>query len=346
MIRQFAKRITILAALAISNVGAQPIVARRVAPPVVIDGVLGSGEWSTTAASVRRFSHGWLLVRSNNNTLFVAIDLTADDHDDRPFRGINGDFIVVTFDVNGDGKLDACDVAYTTTSPGLNQVRRHLNPYRRSTENSFLFTGAKIHGGFGSTARLNRPHRVWELSVPLAEIATPPAKPRRIAIRFVSRLPALSGQFPNGDTPLPLTASPNDPSAIQLGSEPVAPPSGGQTQAVQRLVLPDGTLELKYPDGTRRQTTPSGAVKVILPDGREQIFVAIQTVVATPPAPPSEAPVRTWLDEHNDNLLDTIKKLLGDDQTSLANYLASEQGLSVYEKVGKRMRCIYYLITP
>jgi hypothetical protein len=173
-------------------------------------------------------------------------------------------------------------------------------------------------------------------------------------IRYFSASPAFNDNYGSADRPITVTVS-GSPRPADEPLEQVTPvtirsdqktDAAAPTDSVQRVVLEDGTVEIRYPDGTRRRLLPNGDTEVVLPGGQVTKVSPIQAAPATPPALPAEASVKTWIERHNDDLLDTIKKLLGGDQTSLGNYLDSEKGLSMYQQVNKRIRCIFYLIAP
>jgi len=83
---------------------------------------------------------------------------------------------------------------------------------------------------------------------------------------------------------------------------------------------------------------------MVFPDGRVMRRSSMEASRPTPPAPPSEAAVSTWIQKHADDLMETINRLVGNDANAKASYEASESGLTLYQKVDRRIRAIFYLL--
>jgi hypothetical protein len=112
-----------------------------------------------------------------------------------------------------------------------------------------------------------------------------------------------------------------------------------------RVVLPDGTVEIHYPDGAVRRLTGNREF-LILPNIPTPVQSPAEAQPPTPPALPSDSATQSWLDAHNAALLETIKLLLGNNQSSIGNFLQSERALSVYQRIDMRSRLISFLLKP
>jgi hypothetical protein len=68
-----------------------------------------------------------------------------------------------------------------------------------------------------------------------------------------------------------------------------------------------------------------------------------QAQPATLPLPTADTAI--WLEKHNSTLLEVMKVLLRNDQTSIDNYLRNNEApqQSVYEKISKRTDAIFTL---
>ncbi len=111
------------------------------------------------------------------------------------------------------------------------------------------------------------------------------------------------------------------------------------TESIQRSVLPDGTLQLKYPDGTLRQRRPNGQVVTVYPDGRTAAPVALQVQPADLPDLPSD--LTDWGTHINDSLLTIIQGLVSEPEYEA--YLQTEQDKPYYKLVDWRLNSIRFL---
>jgi hypothetical protein len=129
-----------------------------------------------------------------------------------------------------------------------------------------------------------------------------------------------------------------------LGTAP--PGGGGQTGAVSRTILPDGSVELRYPDGTIRHRFAGGET-VTRPDGTSSTMLFQNAQPPTPPTAPPDAGHANWLDAENARLLDIMRTLVGNDETSIQNYLEREgAGRTVYEQIEARTGAVAWLVSP
>lgn len=142
-----------------------------------------------------------------------------------------------------------------------------------------------------------------------------------------------------------ITCRPLKIAALQIKPLPefkIIGPSGPSNRtALQRRVLSDGTIELRYPDGSRRQLQPDGTIVTISPDGKVTSPIAIQVSTADLPALPSD--LAGWGSEINERLLGILRNMLSD--TEFEAYRQTEQGKSFYELMDWRLRSINFLVT-
>ncbi|HEY7191526.1 MAG TPA: hypothetical protein VH436_33480 [Vicinamibacterales bacterium] len=109
----------------------------------------------------------------------------------------------------------------------------------------------------------------------------------------------------------------------------------------RRTVNANGEVETVLPDGSRRLTKPGQCGwRVIRPDGTASIVSCNQVPSATPPFPDNVT--ATWLDAHGMSLLDIIRALLGNDQTSVDNYLRNNETstMGLYDRIRTRASMI------
>lgn len=71
-----------------------------------------------------------------------------------------------------------------------------------------------------------------------------------------------------------------------------------------------------------------------------------QVPLATPPFP--DGVTAKWLDAHSTSLLEIIRSLLGNDQTSVDNYLRNNEptAMSLYDRIRTRASMISALTSP
>lgn len=121
--------------------------------------------------------------------------------------------------------------------------------------------------------------------------------------------------------------------------------AGSLSGAQQRKVRPDGKVEIHNPDGTIVLLYDGGRT-IISPDGKEMRALNVETPPPTPPSLPNDNRITDWLNYHNDHLLDIIRSLVGNDQSSVDNYLRNEGADgSVYLRINRRTKTINRL-TP
>ncbi len=136
------------------------------------------------------------------------------------------------------------------------------------------------------------------------------------------------------------------PPELRVVGPPAASPPGPPPGAVQRTILPNGTVRLVYPDGTIKKLNKGGE-EILRPDGTAMRKSYMHVQPAAPPPQPTDAMTLTWLQAHAKALLDIMSAMVGNDAAAIANYLDYEgNGASDYEKVNKRTETIGYLLAP
>jgi hypothetical protein len=131
-----------------------------------------------------------------------------------------------------------------------------------------------------------------------------------------------------------------------LGTPPAQPAGADPDGAVSRKILPDGSVELRYPDGTVRHRFGGGET-VTRPDGTTSTMLFQNAQPPTPPTAPPDAGHADWLEAENSRLLDIMRTLVGNDETSVQNYLEREgPGRTVYEQIEARTGAVAWLVNP
>jgi hypothetical protein len=328
----------------IPTVGVKQGVKKQLTRTPTIDGKLDAAEWPVSGTLAIQYLYGWMLLRTDTANLYVALDVTADDVDEGVWSfGTAGDLFELMVDINGDKVLNVNDVSYSIMPGNPNLPRLSPGAFVKASAKS-AGTAARVAAGFGPTPRGSAAHRVWEMSIPIVELTSRKAESIGLAARVSSSKPPFSALGPFPDTLLVIDIVRGSPTTLRLPSAPVksavAADGGG---AIRRTILPGGGVELAFPDGTRKQYL-GGTTITIFPDGRRSMVSAMSVARATPPSLPSEPGVLTWIELEAADLLETIQQLVGGDAASVANYTESEKGLSIYKKVDKRIRCIFYLL--
>ena len=131
--------------------------------------------------------------------------------------------------------------------------------------------------------------------------------------------------------------------AVPLGHANV--PDDDGPGAVERRILPDGSVELRYPDGTVRELF-GGGERVTRPDGTESTMLFQNAQPPTPPAAPPDSAHAGWLGANSEHLLDIMRILVGNDEQSIQNYLDREGDGTVYQQIDARTQAIDWLVGP
>lgn len=167
--------------------------------PVTLDGILTPAHWA--GAGVMPIPAGFMLVKNDNNFLYVALDLVGDRGAD---PGV-GDYFWFSVDNDGNGAITPMvDVNYGIY-PSL-PIRIGRQYYLRPS----AWTGiqptpspAVARHGFGPSAHSATPHRIWEMRLPLneigiADLGSTPDPAVHFGLRVASSNPAFTFDFPAG----------------------------------------------------------------------------------------------------------------------------------------------------
>ena len=119
--------------------------------------------------------------------------------------------------------------------------------------------------------------------------------------------------------------------------------------AIERTILPDGTIVIRYPDGRTRSFLASGETQYLGPDGKPIRLSSVRASVQRldPPPPPSDKAAK-WFERHAADLLDALMSVVeGNRAAAQAGYLKREpSGLSVFQKIDSRTKDLALLVAP
>jgi len=191
--------------------------------PIVLNGILSGPEWA--GAGVMPIPAGYMMVKNDNNFLYVALDLVG-DHGADP--GV-GDYFWFSVDTDGNHAITPnVDVNYGIypTLPIRIGRQYYLGP---GVWTGLLNTPspAAARNGFGPSPNSPIPHRIWELRLPLTEIGisnlgTLLDPVVRFGLRVASSSPGFTFDFPGG-----FYTNFANLHAILLARGPVLPPGVG-----------------------------------------------------------------------------------------------------------------------
>ena len=119
-----------------------------------------------------------------------------------------------------------------------------------------------------------------------------------------------------------------------------------QENTIQRTILEDGTVQIRYPDGTIKHVFQCGYM-IFKPDGTSSGVSCNQVQPTTPPSLPGDDKIIDWLDWQAESLLDLIKVLLEGDVNSIENYVNKEAEIApnIYQKMYVRTNYINRLLS-
>lgn len=171
--------------------------------PPTLDGRIGFGEWPL--GNNLPFENGYLTVLNDSIRLYLLLNMPSDVGDD------TGDYFWLTFDVDGDGVIDAnLDLNYGPHPDTTNiRYQYYLGPNRWTGLQPDTFSArAKGFGCFfadGSLSLFRFPfgircnsHRLWELGIDLAEIGADAGDTLQVGLRVASGSPAFTNEMPAG----------------------------------------------------------------------------------------------------------------------------------------------------
>lgn len=307
--------------------------------PVILDGIFREAEWNSASIGLG-LKNGWMLVKNDNRFLYLLIDLNGDTFDDPPKQTAPwGDFVSLSFDVNRDEVITPNIDSSYGIYPG--SYRAGVQYYLGSgVKTELRQTSAKFVAGFGPTIANIPPHRIWEIAIPLNEIAANAGQPVKLGIKTYSETPQFSDTSPAN-----FTADFSDLTMVELAqsSTPVATTS---TEEPMRAINTEGKVQVNNPDGTIEIRYPGGRT-IIYPNGERRSFTYyIGAPVAIPPSIPDNDELN-WLNDHSERLLNIVRLLVGNDETQINNYLEHEgTDINLYEKILNRRSTIEFIVSP
>ncbi len=156
-------------------------------------------DWSQERNAVR-LEHGWLFARNDAQRLYLLIDLTGDTGNDKPLsKAPWGDYLSIAFDIDRDKKISVNkDIQYGQYPGTYRMGRQYFLGAGRFT--GLQQTKTRLAAHFDRTVNYRRPHRIWELSIPLAELNAKPGASVRLGISTHSTKPAFSRSLPPNHT--------------------------------------------------------------------------------------------------------------------------------------------------
>ena len=181
--------------VSIQSRGARGVDSAWVAQPPVLDGVVSQGEWDR-AKQRTMLQHGWVFFQHDSTTLYVLIDLVEDTRNDPVQTGAPwGDYLSLNVDKDRNRAVTPnVDVSY-----GLYPGRYDLGVQTYVRPNAWTGlrpTAARLGAGFGPSTDSPTAHRIWEISIPLAEAGAALGQTVRLGIRVHSQTPAFDEVFP------------------------------------------------------------------------------------------------------------------------------------------------------
>ena len=116
---------------------------------------------------------------------------------------------------------------------------------------------------------------------------------------------------------------------------------------IDRNILPNGDVEISYSDLSKKRIS-EGVSVIITPDGNKSSEMTPYIFVQpnTPPQLPEDSAVLKWLEILNENLLNSIRTLVGDKEDAVNHYLQNEKEVTrdLYKQIELRITYINHLL--
>lgn len=141
--------------------------------------------------------------------------------------------------------------------------------------------------------------------------------------------------------------TPSSPQTPPPAPRPTASntPSLSTASPAQRIVLPNGSVLVRYPDGHGVMHFEGGR-REITATGQESTILYSEVQPSYPPALPTQPEVLRWLQTYNQQLLYLIGAAVTDGDTSVRNYQKTERAdMSLYEQINRRLICLARLLS-
>ena len=165
-----------------------------------LDGRLSLGEWDYMSRV--SFSNGFLSVRSDEDRLYLLVDVQADDGEDT----LPGDNFAVTIDVDRDRKIDTgLDLNFTLGASGELILEEYTGP-DSTLERAVPYMRSVATSGYGcffADGTLNffpyscDQHRIFEIGIDLFTIGAKPGDVVHVGIQMESATPAFVESVPS-----------------------------------------------------------------------------------------------------------------------------------------------------
>ena len=228
-----------------------PLVSSFTRKPPTIDGQVGWGEWQ--GAQQFQFQHGVISFLNDNARLYLLIDVLGQTDFDP------NDYIYVTVDVDGDGKITPRRDLNFTLNPSTREIRSQLylgpgewtgllpetSSGKGETFDAFLADNS-LRADLPKAIIASR-HRVWEVALDLGEIGSRAGGKVRLGIRVASPKMQYTEDLPKGFTR-------DFSSLIQVDLSRFLPLFLGDPNAV--ISLQAGPLEITQAVQNRQNTLP------------------------------------------------------------------------------------------
>ncbi|NQU53637.1 MAG: hypothetical protein HQ522_13970, partial [Bacteroidetes bacterium] len=120
----------------------------------------------------------------------------------------------------------------------------------------------------------------------------------------------------------------------------------GAVHVIDKTILPGGDVEILFSDRTKKRIF-KGGYSITNPDGSEQMVLMMSVQPNTPPELPENSQVVVWLEAVNENLLSSIRRMVGMDDDVVNHYLQkeSEEADGLYKQIELRMTYISFLLS-
>jgi len=313
---------------------------------IKVDGILTPQEWNIAAkGSSLNFDFGNCYFILQNDTVFFAFDIIADNTDNNPGTNPQVDRINIYMDANGDNIYNGED--YNFIAGSLNRSGGLVRTCASCKTKKSIDQSNGIYATRFGTSFLfqDYAHRIWELAIPLK------ALPQKVKIGFGGKIISVYPQFstlmfmdknsPAGFGSL-LVVENSNVRVYQQKNTQALQQDGDKSQTITgKTILNDGGFETSFADGHKRIEYPSGYT-IIAPDGRKSHVSYMSVPKFIPPSLP-DANVNKWLESLNSSLMSLIVEWLNNDQNSIVNMTNGETGKNIYEIINRRCSVINHL---
>lgn len=129
-------------------------------------------------------------------------------------------------------------------------------------------------------------------------------------------------------------------------NQPAANTPPGAVHVIDKTILPGGDVEILFSD-KRKKRIFKGGYTIINPNGSEQMVMMMNVQPNTPPELPEDLQIVLWLEAVNENLLSSIRRMVGMDEAVVNHYLQkeNEEANDLYNQIDLRMTYIDFLLS-